>query len=113
MPDEAREQMETAPSPRSGRFAAGEWSRRRGVRDAAIIVAGEKIVDVVAPGDIPATCPVEDVARSTSSCQGSSMLTCTSMSLAGPSGKGSRRPRERRPRAESRRSSTCRSTARP
>jgi allantoinase len=32
-----------------------------GVRDAAIIIAGEKIVDVVAPGDIPDTCPVEDV----------------------------------------------------
>jgi allantoinase len=32
-----------------------------GVRDAAIIIAGEKIIDVVAPGEIPETCPIEDV----------------------------------------------------
>ena len=32
-----------------------------GVREAAVIVGGEKILDVVAPGDIPANCPVEDV----------------------------------------------------
>ena len=31
-----------------------------GVRDAAVIIAGEKIVAVVAPGDIPSDCPVED-----------------------------------------------------
>jgi allantoinase len=31
-----------------------------GVRDAAVIVSGEKIVAVVAPGDVPAGCPVED-----------------------------------------------------
>ncbi len=30
------------------------------VRDAAVIVSGEKIVAVVAPGDIPASCPIED-----------------------------------------------------
>ncbi len=31
------------------------------VLDAAVLVSGEKIVAVVAPGDIPSTCPVEDV----------------------------------------------------
>ncbi len=32
-----------------------------GVLDAAVLVSGEKIVAVVAPGDIPPSCPVEDV----------------------------------------------------
>ena len=53
------------PSPRSASMWAlrskRAWSRRRAVADAAVLIAGEKIVAVVAPGDIPARCPVEDV----------------------------------------------------
>ena len=51
--------------------------------------------------------------RIASSCRAWSMLTCTSMSRAAPSGKGSRRPRAPRPRGESPRFSTCRSIAHP
>jgi allantoinase len=34
---------------------------RREVVDGAVLISGEKIVAVVAPGDIPSSCPVEDV----------------------------------------------------
>ena len=54
--------------PRSGRTASPAfWALRSrrvvtpsGIRDGAVIVADEKIVAVVAAGDIPENCPVED-----------------------------------------------------
>ena len=55
--------------PRLGANASGSiWALRSrrvvtpiGVQEAAVIIAGEKIVAVVPPGEIPVDCAVEDV----------------------------------------------------
>ena len=100
---------------RDRHLGAVEPARRHAGRQraAAVLVAGETIVDVDRrPEDLPDSAGSRTWAIGPS-CRGWLTPTCTSTSRAGPSGRDSRPRPARRRRAASPRSSTCRSTARP
>lgn len=60
MPDEARSLASSAGTASIWALRSKRVVTRRGVIDAAVLISGEKIVAVVSPGEIPASCPVED-----------------------------------------------------
>ena len=61
MPDESLQLMQGGRRPAVWALRSRRVVTPSEVRDAAVIVSGEKIAAIVAPGDIPASCPIEDV----------------------------------------------------